>query len=70
MPTKRKTPAKKKSPPGDNNWLRKFYQLCGFDSERAELAITRRNKEAPPSLVALDKPISTKANVKRNIGGQ
>jgi hypothetical protein len=38
---------KKKSPSGDNNWLRTFYQLCGLDPARAEIAIARRNKEDP-----------------------
>jgi hypothetical protein len=38
---------KKKSASGDNNWLRTFYQLCGLDPARAEIAIARRNKEDP-----------------------
>jgi hypothetical protein len=48
MPTKRKKPAKKKSPPGDTNWLRKFYQLCGFEPERAELVFARSSPLAFP----------------------
>jgi hypothetical protein len=36
---------KKRSPLGDNNWLRTFYQLCGLDYSRAEIAIARRNIE-------------------------
>jgi hypothetical protein len=41
---------KKKSPSGDNNWLRTFYQLCGMDAARAEIAIARRNEEDPVSV--------------------
>jgi hypothetical protein len=43
-------PKKKKSPSGDNNWLRIFYQLCGLDPARAEIAIARRNKKDPASV--------------------
>jgi hypothetical protein len=44
MPPKRKRPIRKQSLPGDDNWLRTFYRLCGLDSERAEIAIAKQNK--------------------------
>jgi hypothetical protein len=37
---------KKKSLSGDN-WLRKFYQFCGLDPARAEIAIAKRHEEDP-----------------------
>jgi hypothetical protein len=42
---------KKKSPSGDNNWLRTFYQLCGLDSTGADIAIARRDEEDPPQSI-------------------
>jgi len=69
MPTKRKPLARKKSPPGDTNWLRKFYQLCGMDPDRTEVVIARRNVDLASSSRGNDHPPSKKANVKRNIGG-
>lgn len=66
MATQRKKPSTKKSQLGENNWLRTFYQLCGMDPERAEIAIARRNKEDPASLSEVDKRIPSKADAKRN----
>jgi hypothetical protein len=52
---------KKKSLSGDN-WLRAFYQLCGLDSARAEIAIARRYERSTASVNRLKRAVRQKAN--------
>jgi hypothetical protein len=51
---------KKKSLSGDN-WLRAFYQLCGLDSARAEIAIARRYERSTASVNRLKRAARQKA---------
>jgi len=38
----------------EDNWLRAFYRLCGFDAEHAEIAIARQYKEETTSVTRVD----------------
>jgi hypothetical protein len=51
---------KKKSLSGDN-WLRAFYQLCGLEPERAEIAIAMRYEPSTASVNWAKRAIRQKA---------
>jgi hypothetical protein len=56
---------KKKSLSGDN-WLRAFYQLCGLDPERAEIAIAMRYEPSTVSVNWTKRAARQKAKRRRN----
>jgi hypothetical protein len=42
-----KMPRAKEEKPIGRHWLRKFYQFCGLDPARAEIAIAKKYEEDP-----------------------